>query len=175
MIGENEFFRESGGKTRVRVFLVTMVLQPASQTKGSRSKTKPPGKPVVAKKASSSFSRPEVALAERNASKPEVLPPATKSADPRLQVATAVANQVSNVLGLPTSKAKALGLAVIEGVVEAVPENIPARAVKEVLAKVAGPPPEVVHHIVPIGLLGGVAAKMPPVSEEVMVQALVNP
>ena len=152
-----------------------MVIESASQTQGSQSKSKPPGKPVGTKKSSSSFSRPEEALAVRNASKPEVLPPATKSADPRLQVATAVAAQVSNVLDLPKGKAKALGLAVTEAVVKAVPKNLPARAVKESLAKVAGPPPDVVHDIVPIRLLGSVAATMPPVSEQVMVQALVNP
>ena len=152
-----------------------MVLHSAPQTKGSQSKVKPPSKPLVAKKSSPPFSRPEVTLAVRQASKPEVLPPAAKSTDPRLQVATAVATQDSNVLDLPKDKAKALGLAVTEAVVKAVPKNIPARAVKEVLAKVAGPPPDVVDHIAPIGLLGNVAATMPPVSEEVMVQALVKP
>ena len=78
-------------------------------------------------------------------------------------------------MDLPKGKAKALGLAVTEAVVKAVPKNLPARAVKESLAKVAGPPPDVVHDIVPIRLLGSVAATMPPVSEQVMVQALVNP
>ena len=158
-----------------------MVLQSASHAKGSPSKVKPwkttvpPGKPVVAKKSSSSFSRPEVTLAVTQASKPEVLSPATKSADPRLQVAAAVATQVGNVLGLLKGKAKALGLAVTEAMVQEVPKNIPAPKVTELQSKVAGPPPEVVHSIVPIGPRGNVAATMPPVSEEVMVQALVNP
>ena len=79
------------------------------------------------------------------------------------------------MLGLPKGKAKALGLAVTEAVVQAVPKNIPARKVTEVLSKVADPPSKVVHSIVPIGLLGSVAAAMPPVSEEVVVQASVNP
>ena len=60
-------------------------------------------------------------------------------------------------------------------VVKAMPKYIPARVVKETLAKVAGPPPNVVTHIVPVGLLGSVAAQMPPSSEQVVVQALVNP
>ena len=55
------------------------------------------------------------------------------------------------------------------------PKYIPARVVKETLAKVAGPPPNVVTRIVPVGLLGSAAAQMPPSSEQVMVQALVNP
>ena len=90
-------------------------------------------------------------------------------------MAAAVVTQVSNVLDLPKGKAKALGLAVTEAVVKAMPKYIPARAVKETLAKVAGPPPNVVTHIVPVGLLGSVAAQMPPSSQQVMVQALVNP
>ena len=98
----------------------------------------------------------------------------TKPTDPRLEVATSDAAQVNNVLDLPKGKAKVLGLAVTEAVVNAMPKNLPARAVKETLAKVAGPPPDVVHHITPIGLLGSIAAQMPPSSEQVMVQALVN-
>ena len=154
-----------------------MVIVSASQAKGSQSvsKSKTPGKPVQAKKSSSSFSRPAVTLAMKNASKPVVLPPVTKPTDPRLEVATSAATQVNQSLGLPKGKAKALSLAVTEAVVKAMPKYIPARAVKETLAKVAGPPPNVVTHIVPVGLLGSVAAQMPPSSEQVMVQALVNP
>ena len=43
------------------------------------------------------------------------------------------------------------------------------------LAKVQGPPPNVVHTIVPVGTLGSVAASMPPVSKEVMAKSLVKP
>ena len=135
----------------------------------------PPSKPVAAKKSSPSFSKPEVTLAVRKASNPEVLPPATQSADPRLKVAASVVTQVSNALDLRRGTAKALGLALTEAVVQAVPKNIPARKVTEVLSKVAGPPPKLVHSIVPTGRLGGVAASMLPASEEVMMQALVNP
>ena len=152
-----------------------MVIKPASQAKGSQSKGKPPGKPVETKKSSSSFSHPAVTLAVKNVSKPMVLPPVTKPTDPRLEVATSVASQVNEALGLPKGKAKALGLAVTEAVVKAMPKYMPARIVKETLAKVAGPPPKVETHIVPVGLLGSVAAQMPPSSEQVMVQALVNP
>ena len=97
-------------------------------------------------------------------------------ADARMKVASAVVTQVTKALGPPKGhKASALGLAVTEAVVQAMPKNLPARRVAEVLSKVAGPPPEVIHSIVPIGLLGSVAASIPPVSKEVMVQALVNP
>ena len=99
----------------------------------------------------------------------------TKPTDPRLEVATSVATQGNQKLGLPKGKAKALSIAVTEAVVQAMPKYMLARAVKETLAKVAGPPPNVVTYIVPIGLLGSVAAQMPPSSDEVMVQALVNP
>ena len=99
----------------------------------------------------------------------------TKPTDPRLEVATSVASQVNKSLGLPKGKAKALSLAVTEAVVKAMPKYMPARVVKETLAKVAGPPPNVVTHIVPVGLLGSVAAQMPPSSQQVVVQALVNP
>ena len=51
-----------------------MVIVSASQTKGSQStgkgKGKPSGKPVEAKKSSSSFSRPEVKLAGEKCVKP---------------------------------------------------------------------------------------------------------
>ena len=151
----------------------------ASQTKGSQSKGKgkgePSGKPVEAKKSPSSFSRPEVKLVRKNASKWAVSPPVTKPTDPRLEVATSVATQVNQTLGLPKGKAKALSIAVTEAVVKPMPKYMPARTVKETLAKVAGPPPDVVTHIVPIGLLGSVAAQMPPSSDDVMVRALVNP
>ena len=63
----------------------------------------------------------------------------------------------------------------MEAVVQAVSKKLPSRKVAEVLAKVAGPPPKVIHTIVPVGTLGNVAAAMPPVMEEVMVQALVKP
>ena len=93
-----------------------------------------------------------------------------------MKVESAAVAQVTSASGIPKGhKASALGLAVTEAVVKAVPKNLPARKVAEVLSKVAGPPPEVIHGIVPIGFLGGVAATTPPVSEEVMVQALVNP
>ena len=78
-------------------------------------------------------------------------------------------------MGLPKGKAKALSIAVTEAVVKAMPKYMPARTVKETLAKVAGPPPNVVTHVVPIGFLGSVAAQMPPSSDDVMAQALVNP
>ena len=71
-------------------------------------------------------------------------------------------------------KAKALNLAVTEAVVKAVPKYMPLAKVASVLAKVQGPPPRVVHTLVPVGTLGAVAASMPPVSQEVMVNALVN-
>ena len=153
-----------------------MVIVSASQTKGSQGVNKRTtlGNPVRAKSSSSSFSRSAVALAVKNASNPVVLPPVTKPTGPRLEVATSVATHVNGSLGLPKGKAKALGLAVTEAVVKAVPKNIPARAIKDALAKVTGPPPDVVHHVVPIGLLGSVAATMPPVSEQVVVQALVK-
>ena len=145
--------------------------------KGSQSvnKRKALGKPVETKKSSSSFSRPAVTLAGKHASKPVELPPVTKPTDPRLEVATSVATQVNESLGLPKGKAKALSLAVTEAVVKAMPKSMSARVVKETLAKVAGPPPNVVTHIVPVGLVGSVAAQMPPSSEQVKVQAVVNP
>ena len=152
--------------------MVTMVILKGSQ---SVNKRKTPGKPVETKKPSSSFSRPAVTLAVKRASKLSELPPVTKPTDPRLEVATSVATQVNESLGLPKGKAKALSLAVTEAVVKAMPKSIPARVVKETLAKVAGPPPNVVTHVVPAGLLGSVAAQMPPSLEQVMVQALVNP
>ena len=154
-----------------------MVIVSASQTKGSQGVNKRTtlGNPVRAKSSSSSFSRSAVTLAVKNASNPVVLPPVTKPTDPRLEVATSVATHVNESLGLPKGKAKALGLAVTEAVVKAMPKSMSARVVKETLAKVAGPPPNVVTHIVPVGLVGSVAAQMPPSSEQVMVQALVNP
>ena len=154
-----------------------MVITSASQAKGSQSVNKRTtlGKPVHAKSTSSSIPRSAVTLAVKNASKPVAVPPVTKPTDPRLEVATSVASQVNESLGLPKGKAKALSLAVTEAVVKAMPKYMPARVVKETLAKVAGPPPNVVTHIVPVGLLGSVAAQMPPSSQQVMVQALVNP
>ena len=154
-----------------------MVIVSASQAKGSQSVNKRTtlGKPVHAKSSSSSISRSAVTLAVKHASKPVAVPPVTKPTDPRLEVATSVASQVNEALGLPKGKAKALGLAVTEAVVKAMPKYMPARVVKETLAKVAGPPPKVETHIVPVGLLGSVAAQMPPSSQQVMVQALVNP
>ena len=90
-------------------------------------------------------------------------------------VATSVAKQVTEALGLPSGhKAKALNLAVTEAVIRAVPKYLPMTRVSSVLANVQGPPPKVVHTLVPVGTLGAVAASMPPVSQEVMVNALVN-
>ena len=65
-------------------------------------------------------------------------------------------------------------MAVTEAVVKAVPKYMPLAKVASVLAKVQGPPPQVVHTLIPVGTLGAVAPMMPPVSEEVMVNALVN-
>ena len=97
-----------------------------------------------------------------------------RSADPRIKVATSVAKQVTEVLGASGQKAKALHLAVTEAVVRAVPKYVPMSRLSSVLAKVQGPPPKVIHTLVPVGTLGAVAASMPPVSQEVMVNALVN-
>ena len=98
------------------------------------------------------------------------------SADPRMQVATSVAKQVTEVLGVSTGyKAKALNLAVTEAVVKAVPKYMSMATVSQVIAKVQGPPPKVVHTIVPVGTLGAMAASLPQVTEEVMVQNLVKP
>ena len=41
-------------------------------------------------------------------------------------------------------------------------------------AKAQGPPAKVIHTLVPVGTLGAVAASMPPVCQEVMVNALVT-
>ena len=93
-----------------------------------------------------------------------------------MQVATSVAKQVTEVLGVSTGyKAKALNLAVTEAVVKAVPKYMSMATVSSVIAKVQGPPTKVVHTIVPAGTLGAMAAKLPPVTEEVMVQNLVKP
>ena len=125
---------------------------------------------------SSVSSRQVVSLAVSKAVVPKVQPPVKPSADPRLQVAASAAKQWTGVLGLGTgAKAKAFTLAVTDAVVKAVPKYMPKASVASVLAKVQGPPPKVIHSIVPVGTLGSVAASMPPVSEEVMVQALVKP
>ncbi len=107
---------------------------------------------------------------------PAVQEPQPKSADPRLQVATTVAKQITQVLGVSAGyKAKALNLAVTEAVVKAVPKYMSMATVSAVIAKVQGPPPKVVHTLVPVGTLGAMAAKLPPVTEEVLVQNLVKP
>ena len=154
--------------------------QNVQSTRRSPPKSEPvragSGNPAVTQTGNPAVSsRQVVALAVSKAGVPKVQPPVKPSADPRMPLATSVAKQVSEVLGLPPGqKAKALSLAVTEAVIKAVPKYMPLAKVASMVAKVQGPPPRVVHTLVPVGTLGAVAASMPPVSQEVMVNALVT-
>ena len=107
---------------------------------------------------------------------PPIVAPVKGSADPRLQVADAAAKQLASQLG-PMSglKSKALTAAVTDAVYRAVPKVMAKSVAAATVAKIKGPPPKMVYSISPTGLLGSVASKLPPVSEEVLTNAVVNP
>ena len=72
-------------------------------------------------------------------------------------------------------KSKALAAAVTDAVYRAVPKFMAKSGAAATVAKIQGPPPKVVHSIIPVGLLGSVASTLPPVNEEVLTNAVVNP
>ena len=91
-------------------------------------------------------------------------------------MADAAAKQVASQLG-PMSglKSKALTAAVTDAVYRAVPKVMAKSVAAATVAKIQGPPPKVVHSIIPVGLLATVSASLPPVSEEVLTNAVVKP
>ena len=106
---------------------------------------------------------------------PPVVAPAKGSADPRFQVANAAAKQLAGQLG-PMSglKSKALAVAVTDAVFKAMPKPMPKAAMEATVGKIAGPPPRVTQSIIPVGVLGAVAASLHPVREEVLTDAVVK-
>ena len=154
--------------------------QPASGFEGVRHPGPPKRPPVQAKppsgKPKASNSRTVMAQAVSRVATPPIVAPVKGSADPRIQVADAAAKQLASQLG-PMSglKSKALTAAVTDAVYRAVPKFMPKSVVAATVAKIQGPPPKVVHSITPVGLLGTVSASLPPVSEEVLTNAVVNP
>ena len=88
------------------------------------------------------------------------------------QLATAVAQNVVELTGLPkgSKKAKTLAAEVQLSVTKASSKTVSMATLTEVLAKVKGPPPVLQQVLVPFGSLVGVAAKVPnaQVSEQVL-------
>ena len=154
--------------------------QTALGFKGVRHSGPPKRSPVQAKppsgKSKAGNSRTAMAQAVSRVATPPVVAPAKGSADPRFQVANAAAKQLASQLG-PMSglKSKALAVAVTDAVFKAVPKSMPKAVMEATVAKIAGPPPRVIHSIIPVGVLGSVAASLPPVSEEVLTNAVVKP
>ena len=72
-------------------------------------------------------------------------------------------------------KSKALTAAVTDAVYRAVPKVMAKSVAEATVAKIKGPSPKVIHSIIPVGLLGSVASTLPPVNEEVLTKAVVNP
>ena len=72
-------------------------------------------------------------------------------------------------------KSKALTAAVTDAAYRAVPKFMPKAVAEATVAKIQGPPPKMVHSTTPVGVLGSVAASLPPVSEEVLTKAVVKP
>ena len=65
--------------------------------------------------------------------------------------------------------------AVTDAVYRAVPKTMAQSVAEATVAKISGQPPQVLHSIIPVGLLGSVASTLPPVNEEVLTNAVVNP
>ena len=154
--------------------------QPAPGFKGVRHPGPPKRSPVQAKppsgKSKAGYSRTAMTQAVSRVATPPVVAPAKGSADPRLQVADAAAKQLASQLGpMPGLKSKALTAAVTDAVYRAVPKFMPKSVAEATVAKIQGPPPKVVHSIIPVGLLGTVSASLPPVNEEVLTNAVVKP
>ena len=153
---------------------------PAPGFRGVRHPGPPKRSPVQAKptsgKAKAGYSRTAVTQSVSRVPTPPVVAPVKGSADPRFQVADAAARQVSSQLG-PMSgfKSKALTAAVTDAVYRAVPKVMAKSVAEATVAKIRGPPPKVIHSIIPVGLLGSVASTLPPVNEEVLTNAVVNP
>ena len=153
---------------------------PAPGFRGVRHPGPPKRSPVQAKptsgKAKAGYSRTAVTQAVSRVPTPPVVAPVKGSADPRFLVADAAAKQLSSQLG-PMSglKSKALAAAVTDAVYHAVPKTMAKSVAEATVAKIKGPPPKVIYSIIPTGLLGSVASKLPPVSEEVLTNAVVNP
>lgn len=145
--------------------------------KGKATGAAPPKSAVAVRSRNSTtgLSSKAVTLATSRAVVPKVQPPLKPPADPRVQVAEALAKQVHETLGLKSSgaKAKALEQAVIGLVTQALPKYMPVAKVAALTAKAQGPPPKVVHTLVPVGTLGAVAATMAPVSQEKLYDASV--
>ena len=95
-----------------------------------------------------------------------------KVVSPQTQLATAVAQNVVELTGLPkgSKKAKTLAAEVQLSVTKASSKTVSMATLTEVLAKVKGPPPVLQQVLVPFGSLVGVAAKVPnaQVSEQVL-------
>ena len=154
--------------------------QPAPGFRGVRHPGPPKKSPVQAKppsgKSKAGYSRTAATQAVSRVPTPPVVAPVKGSADPRFQVADAAARQLTSQLG-PMSglKSKALTAAVTDEVYRAVPKVMAKSVAAATVAKITGPPPKVIYSIIPTGLLGSVASKLPPVSEEVLTNAVVNP
>ena len=97
--------------------------------------------------------------------KPPAVPAAVpaKSVSPQVQLATAVAQNVVELTGVPrgSKKAKTLAAAVQLSVTKASPKTVSMAKLSEVLSKVKGPPPVLQQVLIPFGALANAAAKVP--------------
>ena len=154
--------------------------QTALGLKGVRHSGPPKRSPVQAKppsgKSKASNSRTVMAQAVSRVATPPIVAPVKGSADPRLQVADAAAKQLaSQARPMSGLRSKALTAAVTDAVIRAVPKFMSKAVAQATVAKIQGPPPKMVHSVIPVGVLGSVAASLPPVSEEVLTNAVVKP